>query len=64
MSKRQYREAAKAKRITPEFVDTGISEDEAREIRAISDHHRDEYRTGLDKVGGHWDRDEDGELVA
>ena len=60
MSRRKYREAAQAKRST---FDTGITEAEAREIRAIADHHDDEYRTGLDKVGPQWD-DEEGEEVA
>jgi len=35
----------------------------AAELQAIRDHHDDEYRTGLDKVGPQWD-DEEGEEVA
>ena len=40
-------------------ADTRVSEAERRELMAIVDHHNDEYRSGLDKVGAPWDRDED-----
>ena len=60
MSRRQYRAAFEAKRTEP---DLGITEAEAREIRAISEHHFEEYAAGLDKVGPQWD-DEEGEEVA
>lgn len=39
-----------------------ISEAEAREIRAISEHHAEEYRSGLDDVDGRYrvyDEDDD-----
>ena len=61
MSRRQYREAAQAKRTEP---DLGITEAEAREIRAISEHHFEEYAAGLDKVGPQWDDEEDDEVTA
>jgi len=60
MSKRSHRAAFEAKRNLP---DMGITEAEAREIRAISEHHFEEYAAGLDKVGPQWD-DEEGEEVA
>ena len=31
----------------------------AAELQAIRDHHDDEYRSGLDKVGPQWERDDD-----
>lgn len=61
MSRRQYRAAFEAKRTEP---DLGISEAEAREIRAIADHHNDEYRSGLDKVGPQWDDKDDAKVMA
>lgn len=36
----------------------------AAELQAIRDHHDDEYRTGLDKVGPQWDDEEDDEVAA
>ena len=55
-----FRAAFEAKRTEP---DLGITEAEAREIRAISEHHFEEMSCGLDKVGPQWD-DEEGEEVA
>lgn len=60
MNRRDHRAALEAKRTEP---DLGITEAEAREIRAISEHHFEEYAAGLDKVGPQWD-DEEGEEVA
>ena len=61
MSKRSHRAAFEAKRTLPDLI--AVSEAEAREIRAISEHHFEEYAAGLDKVGPQWD-DEEGEEVA
>ena len=41
-----------------------VSEAERREIMEIVDRHNDEYRTGLDKVGPPWDRDDCAEVAA
>jgi len=41
-----------------------VSEAERREIMEIVDRHIDEYRTGLDKVGPPWDRDDCDEVAA
>ena len=41
-----------------------VSEAERREIMEIVDRHNDEYRTGLDKVGPPWDRDDCDEVAA
>lgn len=41
-----------------------VSDAERREIMEIVDRHNDEYRTGLDKVGPPWDRDERDEVAA
>lgn len=41
-----------------------VSEAERREIMEIVDRHNDEYRTGLDKVGAPWDRDDRDEVAA
>ena len=60
MSKRSHRAAFEAKRTLPDLI--AVSEAEAREIRAISDHHNDEYRSGLDDVDGRYrvyDEDDD-----
>ena len=58
MSRRQYRAAFEAKRTEP---DLGITEAEAREIRAISEHHFEEYRSGLDDVDGRFGGDDEWE---
>lgn len=55
MNRRDHRAAFEAKR-------TAVSEAEAREIRAISEHHFEEYRSGLDDVDGRYrmyDEDQD-----
>lgn len=57
MNRRDHRAAFQAKRTPPDLI--AVSEAEAREIRAIADHHDDEYRSGLDKVGPQWERDDD-----
>lgn len=59
MNRREHRAAFQAKRQQP------ITEAEAREIRAISEHHFEEYRSGLDDVDGRYrmfddDQDLDG----
>lgn len=41
-----------------------VSAAERREIMEIVDRHNDEYRTGLDKVGAPWDRDDRDEVAA
>ena len=41
-----------------------VSEAERREIMEIVDRHNGEYRTGLDKVGPPWDRDDCDEVAA
>ena len=41
-----------------------VSEAERREIMEIVDRHNDDYRTGLDKVGPPWDRDDCDEVAA
>ena len=41
-----------------------VSEAERRETMEIVDRHNDEYRTGLDKVGPPWDRDDCDEVAA
>lgn len=41
-----------------------VSDAERREIMEIVDRHNDEYRTGLDKVGAPWDRDDCDEVAA
>jgi len=41
-----------------------VSDAERREIMEIVDRHIDEYRTGLDKVGPPWDRDDCDEVAA
>ena len=41
-----------------------VSDAERREIMEIVDRHNDEYRTGLDKVGAPWDRDDRDEVMA
>lgn len=41
-----------------------VSDAERREIMEIVDRHNDEYRTGLDKVGPPWDRDDCDEVAA
>lgn len=60
MNKRAHRAAFEAKRTLPDLI--AVSEAEAREIRAIADHHIEEYRSGLDDVDGRyrlWDDDQD-----
>lgn len=59
MNKRSHRAAFEAKRQLPDYY---VTEAEAREIRAISEHHAEEYRSGLDDVDGRyrlWDDDQD-----
>jgi hypothetical protein len=41
-----------------------VSDAERREIMEIVDRHNDDYRTGLDKVGPPWDRDDCDEVAA
>lgn len=60
MNRRDHRAAIDAKRTPPDLI--AVSEAEAREIRAISEHHAEEYRSGLDDVDGRyrlWDDDQD-----